>query len=277
VTVEDYDKASASYAENRNAVGIDIILGATLKAGILPKLASLVDLGCGAGKYSVPLSNFFKSVVGIDQSKGQLEQAKKTGEYQQLENVTWVQSDIRSIPDQPSSSQDVALCSLVLHHIRSENGDHFSEQKKALDEGIRLLRNQGVFIIATCSHEQIARGAWYCEVMPERIIQLRQSYYTTFERLDKFMVSRGFKPAGRFIDVGTVLHGEQYSNYENVFSAEYRRTDSIFSSLTETETSSFLQQVRSLKDSGKIHALLEANQETLKRQGQVTFLVYKGV
>lgn len=277
MTVENYDKASSSYAANRNVVGIDIILGAALKAGILPSHASLIDLGCGAGKYSVPLSRFFKSVVGIDQSKGQLDQAKQAGEAFEVGNINWIQSDIRSILDQPSSSHDIALCSLVLHHLRSDTGDHFEEQKKALGEGIRVLKAQGVFIIATCSHEQIARGAWYCEVMPEKIIQLRQSYYATFKQLDELMISNGLEPAGRFVDVGTLLHGDQYSDYENVFDAEYRRTDSIFSSLTETETNDFLNHVSNLKDNGEIEVLLKLNQETLRRQGQFTFLIYKGV
>jgi len=276
MSVENYDVASEFYVKSRNAVGIDIILGASTKANIDIKLSSLIDLGCGSGKYCIPLARYFNKVDGVDLSAGQIKEAKKLALVNKVDNAQFFQGDIRSINQFNDNQYNAAIISVVLHHIRSDDGDHFREQRKALSEAIRVVRSDGIIIIATCSHKQVERGAWYCEVMPDHIINLRKSYYTEFSLIDDFMSDNDFIPDGRFVDVGNILHGEKYKDFENIFDPDFRKTDSIFSSLSDTDLDEFLKNVSSLKESGKIYDLISSNNESIANQGQVTFLIYKG-
>src|SRR5271165_3599506 len=95
---ESSDPVVAAYAQPK----LDFIEAVVPLAG-----ASVVDVGCGNGVFTLYLKNRAKSVVGLDFSKQML-----------AENPCrrLVQADVASLPLQ-SSSFDVAFEANVLHHV----------------------------------------------------------------------------------------------------------------------------------------------------------------
>jgi len=52
------------------------------------KLDCAVDLGCGSGQSTLPLLQYFRSVIGTDVSESQVEQAKQT--HQALQAIKFM-------------------------------------------------------------------------------------------------------------------------------------------------------------------------------------------
>ena len=63
-------------------------------------MGRLVDLGCGTGEVTVPLSKYFKDAYGIDPSKDMLEEAKARAKKENAKNITWIQSKAEDIDEQ---------------------------------------------------------------------------------------------------------------------------------------------------------------------------------
>lgn len=114
---------------------INIILGQCTS-----KTKNILDIGCGTGRYGKSLADKGFFVVGIDRSSDQLEQAKKI--------IQTVQGNATSLPF-ADNSFDVCTMILMLHHLSNE------DRSKAFSEVNRVLRDNGAFIIKTCSTEDL--------------------------------------------------------------------------------------------------------------------------
>lgn len=125
-------------------------------APMRPLLASLgdsprgLDVGCGRGWYMAPLCEEGARVVGLDQSRRQVEAARASIGA----DARVVQGSAESIPF-ADASFDFAYTVNVLHHV----GDP-SAQGRALAEMARVVRPGGLFFL----HEMNARNTlfrWY--------------------------------------------------------------------------------------------------------------------
>ncbi len=107
---------------------------ATLMA-LLPEGLRIADLGCGTGALLPVLAQGSASVVGVDREAAMLEvAASRTAE---LTNVTVAAGRLDQLP-LGSGSIDLALCQLVLHHVR-DLGPVFAEVARVLTPGGRLV------------------------------------------------------------------------------------------------------------------------------------------
>lgn len=84
--------------------------------------ATVIEVGCGTGQ----MTNFLglvptRKVLGVDQSIASLTLGKKFKERCGIENVSFVQGNIFSLPLQPNCT-DVLICSGVLHHTPDPYG-----------------------------------------------------------------------------------------------------------------------------------------------------------
>lgn len=80
------------------------------------RLATIVDLGCGTGRFSGALANRFETtVIGVDPSRSMLAQAISNVPQ---ENVTFRSGDAQNIPVE-DESVSLILLSMVYHHIDS--------------------------------------------------------------------------------------------------------------------------------------------------------------
>jgi tRNA (cmo5U34)-methyltransferase len=119
----DQDVERFSNLETGQSATIDAPLGleliASAAAAVNPGATALLDIGCGAGNYSLKLKErlALRSVTLIDLSRPMLDRA-----VERLGGgvaVTAVQSDIRDA-DLPPESFDVAVAGATLHHLRGD-------------------------------------------------------------------------------------------------------------------------------------------------------------
>lgn len=122
----------------------------------------VLDLGCGSGRTLIPLAERLPSVnfLGLDISSGMLSVAKKYSEKRGLKNIHFAQQDmnddkwVRALPEK--SFNGIILFQSI----------HFaSNTYRLLDVVSKLLKENGVVIIASTSHKQFFELP-YCKAFP---------------------------------------------------------------------------------------------------------------
>ncbi len=102
----------------------------------LKKSDKVLDLGCGTGRWTIPISKKCKNIVGVDMSEEMLAVAKSKSEG--LKNLKFVKHNLsRKLPFR-NGSFDKVLVRLVVGHIR--NVDRF------FGEVYRVLKKGGAFV-----------------------------------------------------------------------------------------------------------------------------------
>ena len=86
-----------------------------------PDAAHVLDIGCGAGNYTLKLLERLPNsdVTLIDLSKPMLDRALQRIGAASAGNITTLQGDIRAIP-LPERHYDVILAAAVFHHLRAD-------------------------------------------------------------------------------------------------------------------------------------------------------------
>ena len=97
----------------------------------------ILDVGCGGGFLSNPLSELGHDVTGLDISQESLEVAKK---YDTSKRVKYIIADARKIPF-PDNSFDVIISMDFLEHV--------TEVQEVVNEISRLLKPGGLFFFHT--------------------------------------------------------------------------------------------------------------------------------
>src|SRR5690242_4727915 len=98
-------------------MGLDLIASAA--AAVNPHAAALLDIGCGAGNYSLKLMRNLplRAITLIDLSRPMLDRAlARIAAEDPALGVTAIQSDIRDAT-LPAASFDVAVAAATLHHL----------------------------------------------------------------------------------------------------------------------------------------------------------------
>ncbi|XP_063285502.1 putative methyltransferase DDB_G0268948 [Pelobates fuscus] len=93
-----------------------------------------VDVGCGTGRYTMPLAKRFKKVIGVDISESQLEEAKQ---FCSLENVTFQVAAAENLPLE-DASVDLVNAGLAAHWFNVE---------KFVHEAVRVLKPNGCLAV----------------------------------------------------------------------------------------------------------------------------------
>ncbi|MCE9590848.1 MAG: class I SAM-dependent methyltransferase [Planctomycetes bacterium] len=113
-------------------------------AAVTPGARDLLDLGCGAGNYSLKMlqGRAGLNVTLVDLSRPMLDRAVQRVSAGTAGRVTAMQGDVRDL-DLGAEQFDVVLAAMVLHHLRGD------EEWSAVFEKIRrCLRPGGSFWIA---------------------------------------------------------------------------------------------------------------------------------
>ena len=113
-------------------------LVAQAAAATTPHARHVLDVGCGAGNYSLKLLDQHPNldVTLIDLSQPMLERAKERVKWATSGRIQTIQGDIREI-ELPDLGFDIVLAAAVLHHLRtdSEWRDVFAAFYRALRPG----------------------------------------------------------------------------------------------------------------------------------------------
>jgi len=115
------------------------LFGRSFLAGALPSLLpeswEAADFGCGAGDASAVLAPFLRRIVAFDQSDEMLEAARRR--LAQFENVRVLPGEAHEAPLE-DASVDLAVCSLLLHHVQRPDAV-VREMARVLRPGGRAL------------------------------------------------------------------------------------------------------------------------------------------
>ena len=134
-----YDKGRSLSIQNRS-LWLNLIIK---KAGI-QRGSKVLDLGCGTGRFSLPMAMLYNfNVIGADSSLEMIEKAK-TKDSDCI--VTWCQEDANKLSFS-NNSFDAVFMSHLLHHV--------DNPQKVLKECYRVINSTGVVIIRYGSIEQI--------------------------------------------------------------------------------------------------------------------------
>lgn len=153
---------------------------------------TVLDLGCGSGKYLVPLAPFAKRYVGLDVSSDQLEIAKSKS--RDLNNVEFLCSSAEKI-DLSDESIDTVISTWVLGTILDEN-----RRTKVVKETERVLKQNGdIYLVENDLEGDFER------------IRSRHPNTEKTRAYNDWLETQGFSPIERF---------ETYFNFESLKEAK---------------------------------------------------------
>lgn len=111
---------------------------------IVPNAENLLDIGCGAGNYSLKMLTKIADLncTLVDLSKPMLDKAKERVTAKTNNKVTTIQGDIREV-NLKDNSFDIILAGAVLHHLRGDN-----DWETTFDKLFRLLKPGGCLMIS---------------------------------------------------------------------------------------------------------------------------------
>jgi tRNA (cmo5U34)-methyltransferase len=101
-------------------LGLELICSAA--GAVSPKAKRLLDIGCGAGNYSLKMLEKVPGmdVTLVDLSRPMLDRAVQRVSAATKGKVVAIQGDIREVDVKPGSL-DVAVAGAVLHHLRTDD------------------------------------------------------------------------------------------------------------------------------------------------------------
>ncbi len=121
----DSDVETFANLESGQVATVDAVLALNLVAEVAaattPRATSLLDVGCGAGNYTLKLLQRLPglNVTLVDLSQRMLDRAVARVQPQTTGSVTAIQGDIRELDFGPKQF-DIILASAVLHHLRTD-------------------------------------------------------------------------------------------------------------------------------------------------------------
>lgn len=138
----DADVERFSNLETGQSATVDAPLAMSLvaeaAAAVTPAARHVLDVGCGAGNYTLKLLEFLPGldVTLIDLSRPMLDRAAERVGGATPGRVTLIQGDVREVFP-PGARFDVILAAAVLHHLRTDEEwrDVFSAFFRSLNPG----------------------------------------------------------------------------------------------------------------------------------------------
>ena len=269
---EDYTAVAAHYDRTRVPIGVEIILGclAAAAAGGGP-LASLrvLDAGCGTGSYSAALRSFVGAIDAVDVNRSMLEVARAKLDRNPGGPVALHEARLEALPFDDARF-DAVMVNQVLHHLPDSPRDGRPLLRRVLAELARVLRPGGAAIVNTCSHEQIRHGWWYAELVPEAVETMCRRHADTAE-LARHLAGAGLEPRARFVPSDALMRGDAYFDGRGPLDPAWRRGDSLWAEVTETELERALDAIRALDAAGTLDAFVAEHDRRRPAIGQTGF------
>lgn len=111
---KDWDKAASGFFKRTRK---DDYNNALFEKLILDENDTVLDVGCGEGSITIPLSKKVKKVIGIDSSPKMLEYLEKRANENNITNIESILKPIEEITYEEIEDVDVVVCSRSLNGI----------------------------------------------------------------------------------------------------------------------------------------------------------------
>ena len=177
----DYSKIAEVYDKGRSLSeqNIDLWLGIISKYYRASEGARLLDLGCGTGRFAIPIATrLHYKVTGADSSEEMLVKARQK-DTSRL--VKWDMEDVQDLT-YPDKSFDIVFMSFLLHHC--------DNQDKAIRECQRVLDDTGVILIRHAGIEQIRDDVVHT-FFPE-VVAIDESRIFSVRKMEQHLKEAGF-------------------------------------------------------------------------------------
>ena len=266
---EDYTAVSADYDRTRVPIGVEIILGCLAAAG--GELASLrvLDAGCGTGSYAAALRPHVGAIDAVDLNPSMLEVARAKLDRAPGCPVALHEAGIEALPFEDARF-DAVMVNQVLHHLPDSPRDGRPLLRRVLGEIARVLRPGGTAIVNICSHEQLRSGWWYAALVPDAVEATCRRHADTGV-LARLLAEAGLDPRGRFVSSDGLMRGDAYFDGRGPLDAAWRRGDSLWSVVSETELARALETIRALDEAGTLGAFVAEHDRMRPAIGQTVF------
>ena len=264
---EDYTITSSNYDKTREPVGTEILVGCFAHAPVPLDRAVVLDAGCGTGSYSNALLRYVGRIEAVDLNEDMLEVASRKLAWAG-DRVSFHSSRIDELPFE-DATLDGVMINQVLHHLPDEATEGFPVHRRAFREFARVLKPGGVLTVSTCSQEQLRRGYWHYQLIPEAADALR-SRYVPLDELLEILDDSGLTHRGCFVPTDATVQGGAYFDPHGPLNKEWRDGDSIWSLVTEDRLDRALSRIRKLDARGDLKTYVARNDAPRIHIGQVT-------
>lgn len=138
-------------------LALDLIAEAA--AEVNPTATRLLDLGCGAGNYSLKLLQVLPRLhlTLVDLSQPMLDRARQRTEAAGAASVRTIQADLRDLHLEEGSF-DVIVAAAVLHHLRTD--DEWRAVFNALHRVLSPGGSLWIFDLVECSVPSLRNAMW---------------------------------------------------------------------------------------------------------------------
>lgn len=180
-----YDRSHPAFQEHLVTRGIRLRRVVQIISDVTNQPISnlrVLDLACLEGLYGIELARHGAEVVGIEGREANAVKARFAQDVLALDNITFVQDDVRNLSVEKYGRFDVVLCLGILYHLDAPDVFHFVERISDVCQRLTVLDTH-VGIRANKSHTyqgQEYHGWSYTEHLPES---------TTEERLKSLRAS----------------------------------------------------------------------------------------
>lgn len=270
---EHYNTTSINYDKTRTAVGIEVVLGYLAKLNKPAHQMTVLDAGCGTGNYALELARTGINVVCADYSENMLAQCKQKIQSHDLNNAVWKQCDL-SLYTREGPVYDAVMCNQSLHHL--DPADDFKAVKHFLGEAAKSLKEDGIILINTITHNQLENGVWWGKLI-EKAVDRMKPRFIEYEPLQAYLRTIGFEITDRVINIDSIIQKLGYFDPHSLASLEFRQGDSHFALLDEKELADVLSRVERMVSEGTAQDYI-AERDRLRQQiGQFTYYVIKKI
>jgi ubiquinone/menaquinone biosynthesis C-methylase UbiE len=264
---EDYTRTSSNYDKTREPVGTEILVGCFAHAPVPLDQTVVLDAGCGTGSYSDALLHYVGRIEAVDMNEGMLEVASRKLAWAG-DRISFHSARIDELPFE-DATLDGVMINQVLHHLPDEATEGFPVHRRVFREFARVLKPGGVLTVSTCSQEQLRRGYWHYQLIPEAADALR-SRYAPLDELLEILDDSGLTHRGCFVPTDATVQGGAYFDPHGPLNKEWRDGDSIWSLVTEDRLDQAISRIRKLDARGDLKTYVARNDAPRVHIGQAT-------
>jgi len=121
------------------------VMQSALRLGYPPRRELALDFGCGLGRLTRALANYFQQCYGVDISESMIVQAKELNRH--IQNCKFILNTAGHLQIFPDNYFDMIYTNIVLQHLPNQ-----SIIKSYIFEFIRTLKKDGVFVFQLPSY-----------------------------------------------------------------------------------------------------------------------------